>query len=689
MKLISGGRISIARLALFIVTAALPVRGQEIEQSLDEEILKQTSALAPNSLLLPPATRDLVPPPVVQAAGKDFFRAWRTYVSIRNLASTAAQSPEAPVGKDLTNAATEWAKFNDLLRRCIESESPPDLSEFSRFNYADDSFCGIGSMMFSDNLEKGRTLVLLRQGKHLEVLQRLFGNPAPARDSLLRAFGIDPEELQLGAWLAETATPEVSCETGGELSARMLMDWVDLRFDVVLEKHRKFKATGIRESYDGPQFPAYCSIKLLRPDNGVTEESKARIAKFIETRGLELCPAEIWVKNCPEGAEKWVAGVARLGLTADLNEDRQRSSRLLDRAGIAHPKPEMRPGSRFSITVDRGPWPKKIASHQQPPQKVSMLLRSVSGYDFEVDLKLGPDGIYAGDFDRFHERGPLALAEFRSSPRHTESEPLGPGRPWLRGSVRLPLSGSEVNPIEIQTTGFTIRPTVLGEPRPNQEDPYEVEFNAAKGGMDERAPEYGGCRLTVAGTESLVLPHVSPGDYWIRIYHPGAVLAARKRIIVSATQNSYEPHLDRGACLVVPVEWPEMGDPATLPRDIERLIDRFSLDPQSNLPSMLVLKNKDGRVIQEHGSRNPVDDWNSDEYIRPAVAANGRFPQAAVFPYLPPGEYIVESPDWTKEPDGTNPGFAIKRSAINVVIREDSPVFVTSSPLKILYSRKE
>ncbi|MES2440788.1 MAG: hypothetical protein V4584_17105 [Verrucomicrobiota bacterium] len=184
-----------AFLALFL---CFPAAGKDIGTALDEAILQQTSALVPGSLKLPTAPGENLPPPIVQAAGKEFIRAWQTYDAIRALQLASRQAVKPKAEADLINAATEHEKFADLLQRCIRAEPPPEPSEFSRFTYDDQSTCGSGPMTFLDTSEKASTLLLLRRGQYLEALPQLSRTTGPARDALLRAFGVDPEEFRIG-----------------------------------------------------------------------------------------------------------------------------------------------------------------------------------------------------------------------------------------------------------------------------------------------------------------------------------------------------------------------------------------------------------------------------------------------------------------------------------------------------------
>ena len=311
------------------------------------------------------------------------------------------------------------------------------------------------------------------------------------------------------------------------------------------------------------------------------------------------------------------------------------------------------------------------------------------GTSYSAGLAQNPDGIFTADPDDFRENGRLDTAEINFRPRPYDGKPIHPASLWLHANVRLPISFSEVNRIDIKTTSLSIRPMFPGLIPPAADDVYEVEFDRASGSKDGPVPREGGSRLEVRGSKPLVLSNVSPGEYWIRIYHPGAVLEPRKRITVSATWNSYEAGLKPGACLVIPIEWPELREPQKLPPEIARSFVWFSPDLNDSLRTMLVLKRKDGSVVEELGRTKRKDGSYSDDVNRMPLATSGRFPNAAVFPCLPPGEYVVESPGRTIEATGVNPGCVIGKSSVTVTIPKNGPVYVTSEPLKILYSRKD
>lgn len=80
-------------------------------------------------------------------------------------------------------------------------------------------------MSFGRRYEKGNTLVELRRGDFSEALKKLSFNKEPPAP-FLPAVGVDPEEFRMGAWLHNHDDLGDICKSGGELSARLLMDWV-------------------------------------------------------------------------------------------------------------------------------------------------------------------------------------------------------------------------------------------------------------------------------------------------------------------------------------------------------------------------------------------------------------------------------------------------------------------------------
>lgn len=666
MKLLSRG-IRIAPLAVMVLAAAaLPAHGQDMERLLDEAIQREIARLAPDSLKLPEPAAEVIPPPLIQQAGKDFVKAWQTWERVMAPAQVIDPKTPPPVPKHLINAATDWEPFHALLTRCIEGQPPPELSEFSPFTYRDGSFCADGFMSFARRSEKGITLVRLRRGDFSEALKKLSFNQEPPAP-FLRAFGVSQEEFRLGAWLHRHDDLDEICKAGGELTARLLMDWADLRGEVELERKRAVIATRTRPYYDEPYFPRSELALLLRPNNGVTEQTKTRIAAYIEGRGLEMDPPEQWITSCPKGAERWLVTLARKELESKFNDSRKRASRLLTAAGIEHPGPVLMPDVRFRVRINGKPWPGELANEQGNGPDLGMSIDFVDrgGPAFRPDLQK-PD-LLSYEADTFSGTGPIKEIYVYQFPTSWSGHKVEPRQPWLRGNVPLPLDFEKINEIDIRTVELTIRPKFPKRTGiATEDDIQEVEF-----GMVDSHEE----RFVMKGGESLVLTRVSPGDYTIRAIHPGALLAPAGKFTITEKNRLIEPELLPVSSLVVPVEWPEVKAPDKLPQELALPFVRSNGDLHSSLRSVIRLKRKDGTLVEVEGGA--------------PAAANGRFPDSVIFPHLQPGEYEVESPDRTIEPDGISPGCVIKKSSVTVTIREDSPVFVVSAPLKVLYTQKD
>lgn len=662
--------------------------GETLDKEMDQAILKLTSGLAPDSLKLPELSIVSVPPAAVEAAGKDFIHAWQIWKQVMTETPQDAMGT-GPVPKDkVINAAEDWKSFSNLLHRCIVDDPPPDISEFSRFNYNDHSFCGDGFMSFDHSRNKGINLLLVRRGRYLDALRRSVSRAEGVDEFLLRAFGVDTEEFRIGVWLNEGWNSPTLCGSGGELTARMVMDWIDQRWEIELDRYKKTVAARTYVEFHEPHFPSYEIVRLLRPDNGVTNETKSRIAGFINSRGLEIVTAEKWIQNCPKGAEKWLIDIAKRGLTDDLNSVRQRSADFLDRAGVPYPKPEMKAGPRFRVTVDGEPWPGRSRSQSLTAENNRLNLHSEGGGEWSAKLTLGPDGIYTSNPDDFNEKngmGRLTRVEISQYPTGYDSKPIDLASPWLFASASLPLSFTEVNQITMETTCFTIQPMFAGLVPPAANDNYEVEFGSAIGEKDKTVPRGGLACFQVKGSQPLVLPNVSLGDYWIRIDCPGAVAGPFRKITVSSSLGSYSPVLERGSSIVVPVEWKELGDPEHLPFELAVHFPRLNDDLNDFLRSMLVLKRTDGTVIEQFGKLKMADGSLSPTFNQGPAAARGRYRNAAVFFCVPPGEYVVESPDRGMKSENGYPSGVITKSSVNVILRSDSPHFVTTEPLKISY----
>ncbi len=447
----------------------------------------------------------------------------------------------------------------------------------------------------------------------------------------------------------------------------MLMDWVDLRGEIELERLRKSMATLDYPDTGEPSFPVWDIVQLLRPDNAVTDETKTRIATFIEEHGHQMAPEELWEASCPKGVEKWLVPFARRQLEANLNQSRKRASQFLTDLGIEHPEPVRIPDLRFRVRINGQPWPGELTDDagRGPELKLRINYEKVGGKAFSPQVQ-EPDLLVCGA-DEFVTQRPISEIFVFSAPISTGSFGADPRQPWLVGNVRLPLDSGKTHQIDIRTVELSVRPKFSRRSAIAPED----NIYEAKIGRFRLFQE----RFIVKDGGPLALPRISPGDYTIQIRHPGALPSEEKRFTIDDNNCLIEPELMPASTLVVPLEWPELKSQDTLPYALHLRFIGSRDQLHDLLRSVIQVKRKDGTVV-EGEERAPA-------------AANGRFPDSVIFPYLPPGEYEVESPDRVIDPVENFPGCIIQRSSINVVIREDSPVFVVLSPLKVLYTRKD
>jgi hypothetical protein len=629
------------------------ILAQRFDQSLlDAAIEKKAKEIPANSLSLPEVPEIGAPPASVSQAGAEFVEAWKLY---RTVTARRPRNPEAPSpgdgGGDRINAYKEWEKFEDLLRRTVDAEPPPDISEYGRFTYSSLDWCGDGAMTFSSRYQNGLALAMLRNGKPFDALQ-LIG-PAKA-ELLLPAFGVDPETFRIGEWLAKQSLPDHICKTGKDKSARMLMDWADIHFDSELERRRIQRETNRYETpEDEPYFPRTDIIQLLRPDNGVTDETKTRIVDHIKRKGIILTPLGNWFYSLPKGSEKWMIPIARLGLDDPLNRVRKRSSAILTAAGVEHAPPALHPDPRFKILVNGEKWPGRLGEHAR--LRLSIDAENAGTACGFKDFR---DGIATCDADKFIENGEVKSAQVYVYP-------------YIWGRIRLPIDYGNVGTVSIEARELTISPVFPDRATAPEDRTYAVELDRFEEG---RKTDGSVSRRTVKNHEPYVYPNVSPGEYWLRVRHPGAVLEDRQRITIKNDGEVIRPRLRQGSSLVIPIDWPEVSDPGKLPPELGRCFVGFGSDWHGSLHTVVTIKGDGVRKDQE--------------YVATPEAAEGRFPNSVIFPYLPPGKYTVEVPARTIEPRGIHPGCVIRPSSIEVEILNDSPSFVVTKPLKVLYTEK-
>ncbi len=641
-------------LNLLILLSATAFAQRPGDAQLDEAIAKAIDAIPENSLSFPPHPDIGDPPESITSAGENFVAAWRLYQTItktRPVDSDKAARKEAK----LINAHEEWEKFNDLLQRTVRSEKAPEVSEYSKFTYSSLDWCGDGVMTFMSNYNKGLALAYLRNGKSFEALLLLGGTQQGKPNPLLHAFGTDPEEFLIGEWLSTKTSPDRICKTGGEKTAGMILDWIDLQFEAELQRRTRSKKDGhYSQPVDFPYFPGTDVTHLLRPDNGVTDKTKSRIISYIESRGVKMVPRGNWLYSCPKGSETWLAPIALQCLDDPMNHTRKRAANLLERAGIDHEPLSLRPDPKFRVLVNGEPWPGVLGNNL----RISLSIKSEKS-GFAGGIKSYEDGIITCDADHFRGNGKIFSASLYSYP-------------YIWGKIELPVRFDETNVVNITVGELRIEPVFPKRDIATADMTYAVELDKFEEG---HKPDGSTSSKTVEKQEPFVLKYLSPGEYWLRIRHPGALLEPRKRITITEDNWKLKPELVWGSSIVVPIDWPERADPESLPPELGRMLLWSGGGSHHTLPSLVEIKGENlaGR----------------EGYLASPEAAIGRFPNSVIFPYLPTGKYTIECPERTIEPTEISPGCVIQKSSIQVEIEKGSPVFVVTEPLKILYTRKD
>ena len=637
---------------LILLTAT--VSAQRVDDgSVDEAIVRAIESIPENSLTFPPQPETGDPPEPVAKAGEKFVAAWQLYQRITNTRSADPEAKPPQRKTELVNANDEWEKFEDLLERTVGAEQPPEVSEYAKFTYTSLSWCGNGRMDFMTRHQQGLILAYLRNGQPFEALLRI--SDTRQLGLLLPAFGADPEKFLLGEWLSKQSLPDRVCDAGGETAAGMVMDWIDLHFDSELKMRKDAEQGGAYQSpADLPYFPSTEIAGFLRPGNGVSDKTKARIVEYMETRGTKITPAGTWLYSCPEGAEKWFVPIALRGLDDPLNRIRKRSAKLLETAGVDHKPLVLRPDPKFRVLVNGAPWPGILGDSQRPSLSVKSEKSSLAAGIESMD-----GAVVTCDADYFRDSGKVLEAALYVYP-------------FRSAAIELPVKYEEMNVVRFTVGELRIAPVFPDREIAPADMTYAVELDAFEEG---HVPNRSYNPAIVKNQQPHILNQVSPGEYWLRIRHPGAVLEPRKRITITKDFLPLKPILRKGSSLVVPINWPERADIASLPIELAQMLVSTGEGQPLNLPSMVQIK---GANLPEH-----------EDYLASPEAAIDRFPGSVIFPYLPPGKYTIECPDRTIEPSGTRPGCVIKQSSIEVEIKQDSPVFVVTEPLTIRYSRKD
>ncbi|WP_265595105.1 hypothetical protein [Haloferula sp. BvORR071] len=268
----------------------------------DEEIDKQlataaellaTELAAKAELELPPLPPELAkekPPEIIRQAGDEYVKAWRTYRAV-TLHRPQPQKPPAEARPERPVNATkeDWAKFQDLLARTFGNLVPPDPAEYDEFVYQSDGWCATPAIAFWATQHFGKALATLRKGEYFPALQMLAERRwSPALESLLRAHGVDPDEFIVGAWLHRKLTQHDFPPSSGDKAATMLLKWVELRWQAAGET----SATTCWKNEDEPFYPLEGFMVFLGDDSSASDDTKRKIASFLENQGCKLQPPE-------------------------------------------------------------------------------------------------------------------------------------------------------------------------------------------------------------------------------------------------------------------------------------------------------------------------------------------------------------------------------------------------------------
>ena len=215
-----GWLVQVLCLALFsslVAGAEEADLGSLLDRAIQQEILN----LPPNSQHLPELADGVIPPPWIESAGKEFVDAWKVWRLV-SYPGGNANDPKPPQIKreELIDAYSNPKPFEDLLRRVIDANPPPDPSEFDRVTYETQSWCGNSADGFMDYWIKGRSLCLLRKGNPYDAMLALGYPDQASREWFFGLFGVEREKFMIGAWLNGLHFLD-TCQSGGDKTARM------------------------------------------------------------------------------------------------------------------------------------------------------------------------------------------------------------------------------------------------------------------------------------------------------------------------------------------------------------------------------------------------------------------------------------------------------------------------------------
>lgn len=592
-------------------------------------------------------------PEAIRSAGEEYVAAWK--LTRRWSLATAPPVPKPERDKVQPAAGKKDLDLDHLVKRTLEDNPPPALEDYSAvfseiyesFKVPSDQFCGQDSYELELLFDSLLALRSLRIGDYLTAYRHLDDSSfAKARASILRAYGIDLEDILIGSWLHGNSTFDLLRPEGKEKSASMLLKWAEMRW-------KQMGKQAVRDhELKLPAFPDQALISFLKPGNGVSDETKGKISQFLATAGVQLRPVSYWLKAMPDGGDAWMVPLAKLGLSDELNLTRKKASAILTKAGVAHEPPAMVPAPKLRVTVNGGAFPKELAQAGNSRGKLIVTLPLGERSSRDCYAWLSEEGLFELHPDELAElSAKAATIKFPRNYLATSS----PAEPFLNATLPLPLKPGETRTVDFKSVAATIRP-VLPAGRRTPARLMEIEFGPAAGESSPRGSLY-----HLKSADELVLPYVSPGEYWLRIRHPGTALMPWTKVQVSPDKKLLAPRLKAGSTLVVPLAPAKPEIPASWP---PQLVDGLGLE-RGDVEHLVQLW-RDGTQINEWG---PTPEGTNDH-----------FPHSAIFGNLPPGDYEVRA---RRIPTSTPSLELIEPRSFKVRIREDSPVYQLTEPFEL------
>ena len=608
------------------------------------------------------------PPAAVTAAGPEFVTVWREYR--RAMALKKKLLPQPQRGKNVLEQSGEYGR---LVGELLDGANPPTPEQIAQFFYSDYSWCGTDSGTFASANQQAILLACLRHRRFGEAVEMLLNSTGSAklRAELLTALGFDSRKIVVGAWLdGRYGMLENLCKDGTEEMARLVLRWAELHWDEAVAKREEDKRLNVARFASGPQLPALELLTLLGEDNAVTPATKERIAAFLHANAIRLYDADAWLQKPPPGAAQWLKPIARAALQHERNEVRKLGEKVLRDAGEPDAKTELRPSARYRLFVNGLRWPQGMPDVDYRQLGLDVKYRP-GGRSLGLATSADPDreGVITTDPDHFTPAELVRGAHFYAMP-NTLKKPASPAEPWIRAELPLPPAFGQTTDIRIETVEVTIAPHF---PRPAQDydaSVTEVGFTWSEVG---RQPDENSHVYHLTGRGPLVLEQVQPGEFWLRVRAPGAGLGRWEKIEVTMEKTRFEPKLEIGAGVSVPLKWPEQLQLESLDPD---LADFFRSSWWAGLPGFFTVE-RDGKDFPEAA---PEKALQTDDQKREFLLLRN----------LPVGKYRVRLHSsaairaglkYVPKPERDYAGW--KAGEVSFEVNARSPRKFTTGPLKI------